>query len=148
MTVPDLLYETVLDAPPERVWEVFADFASWDRWNPTLFQCSGPPVPGTEVRMKLRLGPLKIPMRQEIREVVPPRRLVWRSRQLVPARLLDVVRRFEIEPAGEGRSRFVQSESTTGLLAPVEVKLLGKGIVRGYENLARELARQVSAREA
>jgi hypothetical protein len=145
VTVPDLLHESVIDAPPERVWDVFADFASWDRWNPTLSKCSGPPVPGTEVRMKLRLGPLSIPMRQEIRDVDPPRRLVWRSRQMVPPTFLDVIRRFEIEPLEGNRSRFVQSEGTTGYLAALEVRLLGKGIIQGYENLARELAKQVAA---
>jgi uncharacterized protein YndB with AHSA1/START domain len=148
MAAPELRVETVIDAPPERVWAVLADFARWDQWNPTLLHPDGPPAAGTEVRMKLQLGPVKVPMRQLIREVAPPRRLVWRSRQPIP-RALDVERQFEIEPVDDGRrSRLVQSETTTGWLAGAEVALLGKAIIRGYENLARALAERVAGEPA
>ena len=144
MPAPELRLETEIDAPPERVWALLADFATWDQWNPTLRSPSGPPVPGAEVRMKLRLGPLTVPMRQQIREVDPPRKLVWRSRQLVPEALLDVVREFRIEPLDGGRSLLVQSEKTTGWLAGFEVSLLGKAIVKGYEDLARALTEAIA----
>jgi hypothetical protein len=144
MAARELRVETVIDAPPERVWDVLADFAHWDQWNPTLLHPSGPPVAGTEVRMRLQLGPVKVPMRQQIREVAPPRRLVWRSRQPVP-QALDVERHFEIEPVDDGqRSRLVQSETTTGWLAGLEVAVLGRTITRGYENMARALAQRVA----
>ena len=143
MAAPELRVETVIDAPPDRVWAVLADFAHWDAWNPTLLHPNGPPVPGTEVRMKLQLGPVKVPMRQQIREVAPPSRLVWRSRQALP-QALDVERHFEIEPLDDGRrSRLVQSETTTGWLAGLEVALLGRMIKQGYENMARALAERV-----
>ncbi|MDQ4096333.1 MAG: SRPBCC domain-containing protein [Actinomycetota bacterium] len=144
MPAPELRLETVIDAPPERVWAALTDFASWDEWNPTLLQPSGPPVAGTEVRMKLRLGRLTVPMRQEIRVVDPPRKLVWRSRQAVPA-ALDVVRTFEIHPLEGGRSRLVQSEVTTGWLARLEVFLFRKPILKGYQGIARGLAQHVAA---
>jgi hypothetical protein len=142
MAAPELRVETVIEAPPERVWGVLADFAQWDHWNPTLLHPNGPPVPGTEVRMKLQLGRVKVPMRQQIREVAPPHRLVWRSRQPVP-QALDVERHFDIEPVDGQRSRLVQSEITTGWLAGIEVALLGGAIKRGYENMARALAERV-----
>ncbi len=138
---PELRTETVVDAPPERVWEVLTDFGRWDEWNPTLFRASGPPAVGTEVRMKLRLGPISVPMRQRILSVDRPRELVWRSRQPIQS-ALDVVRRFRIEPLEGGRCRLVQSETTAGFLAALEVKLLGNVITRGYENLGQALAKR------
>lgn len=138
---PELRTETVVDAPPERVWEVLTDFGRWDEWNPTLFRASGPPTVGTEVRMKLRLGPISVPMRQQILSLDPPRELVWRSRQPIQS-ALDVIRRFQIEPLEGGRSRLVQSETTDGYLARLEVKLLGNAITRGYENLGQALAKR------
>jgi hypothetical protein len=143
MAAPELRLETVIDAPPERVWKVLADFAGWDQWNPTLFRASGPPVAGTEVRMKLRLGRLTVPMRQQIREVDPPRKLVWRSRQAIPA-ALDVVRTFRIEPLDGERSLLAQSEVTTGWLARLEVFLFRKPILKGYEDIGRALAERVA----
>ena len=148
MPARELRLETVIDAPPERVWAVLADFTTWDQWNPTLLHPNGPPVPGTEVKMKLQLGPVKVPMRQQIREVAPPRKLVWRSKQPIQ-RALDVERHFVIEPVDDGqRSRLIQTESTTGWLARLEVALLGKPIVKGYENMARALAERVAQEPA
>jgi hypothetical protein len=144
MAAPELRVETVIDAPPERVWAVLTDFATWDEWNPTLLSPNGPPVAGTEVRMKLKLGRFTVPMRQQIREVDPPRKLVWRSRQAVPA-ALDVVRTFEIEPLDGGRSKLIQSEVTTGWLARLEVALFRRPILKGYEDIARGLAQRVAA---
>ncbi|HET7416884.1 MAG TPA: SRPBCC domain-containing protein [Solirubrobacterales bacterium] len=143
MKARQLRTETVLDAPPEAVWAVLADFASWDDWNPTLIRTSGPPVVGTEVRMRLRLGRALVPMRQQILEVDPPRRLAWRSRQAWPA-ALDVHRHFVLEPVEGGRTRFVQYEDTAGFAGPVEVALLGKLIVRGYDDLARALGQRAA----
>lgn len=142
--------ETVLDAPPDRVWEILADLAAWDTWNPTLFAVR----PGTEtlevgkeIRMKLRLGRIVMPMRQQIRMVDPPHELRWRSKQLVPAPALDVNRSFRLEPFDGGRTRFVQSEAMSGFLAKPTSRALGKLIVKGYEDLGRALAGRVAERE-
>ncbi|HET7490222.1 MAG TPA: SRPBCC domain-containing protein [Acidimicrobiales bacterium] len=139
MSAPQLRTETVIDAPPQAVWDVLADFAAWDGWNPTLQRASGPPVVGTDVRMRLRLGRVHVPMRQRILVADGPRELAWNSRQPVPA-ALDVIRRFLLEPADGGRTRLVQLEDTTGFLGWLEVRLLGRLIVRGYDALARALA--------
>ena len=144
MSARQLRTEMEIDAQAERVWAVLTDFTSWDQWNPTLFKASGNPVVGTEIRMKLRLGRLTVPMRQQVRVLDPPRELVWRSKQLVPAAALDVVRHFVLEPLGDDRCRLVQSEDTTGFLASLEVLLLGRTIERGYENLGRALAARVA----
>jgi len=136
--------ETVVDATPEQVWEALADFGSWNEWNPTLFQASGPPAVGSQVRMKLQLGPFKVPMRQQILSIDPPHELVWRSLQPVQS-ALDVVRRFRVEPLEGGRTRLLQSETTNGFLGAIEVRLLGKAIKRGYANLGQALSRRVAA---
>lgn len=135
--------ETVLDAPPERVWAVLADLPGWNGWNPTLFAVGGPAQAGTDVRMKLRLGRLTVPMRQEIRMVDPPRELAWRSRQAWPA-AFDVVRRFVLEPMDGGRTRLIQTETATGFLARPIVAVIGGMVTRGYDDLGRALARRLT----
>lgn len=143
MGVPELRTETIIDAAPEQVWEILVDMARWDEWNPTLFKVKGEPIVGEEVRMKLRLGRFRVPMRQRILVVDRPRELVWNSLQPLPG-ALDVIRRFQLEVVGSGaQTRLVQSEATAGYLARIEVMLLGRAIVEGYEQLARALARRV-----
>ena len=141
---PVLHVETVVDATPEQVWEALADFGGWDAWNPTLFHASGPPAVGSQVRMTLRLGPFKVPMRQQILAINAPHELVWRSLQPVQS-ALDVVRRFNIEALEGGRSRLLQSETTNGFLGAIEVRLLGKAITKGYRNLGQALGQRVAA---
>ena len=142
--------ETVIDAPPARVWEILADLPAWDTWNPTLFAVRpgfGALEPGKEIRMKLRLGRIVVPMRQQIRVVDPPHELRWRSKQLVPAPALDVIRSFLLEPVEGGRTRLRQNETMTGFLAKPTSKLIGKLVVKGYDDLGRALARRVAGRE-
>lgn len=140
-TGPVLRTETVVEAPPEQVWAVLTDLEGWDGWNPTLFAVRGGPArPGAEVRMKLRLGPFTVPMRQQIRTVDPPRELTWRSKQMVPASAFDVVRSFRLEPIDGGRTRLVQTETYSGFLAGVAFRLIGKPVLRGYEEIGRALA--------
>ncbi len=141
--------ETVLDAPPEQVWEMLSDLGAWDTWNPTLFAVRPGSVlePGREIRMKLRLGPVVVPMRQQVRVVDPPRELRWRSKQLVPAPLLDVIRHFRLEPLEGSRTRLIQTEAMSGFLAKPTARLIGKLIVKGYDDLGRALATRVGERK-
>jgi hypothetical protein len=143
-----LRVETVIDAPPEEVWRHLVDMKGWNAWNPTLFDVQGGSAePGQEIRMKLRLGRITVPMRQQIRAVDPPREFTWRSKQLVPAPALDVVRSFRLEPLDGGRTRLVQTETMSGFLARPTAQLIGKLVVRGYEDLGRALAGRVGERE-
>jgi len=150
VTVPaGVRTEAVLDAPPERVWAVLADLPGWNIWNPTLFDVRRPagatddhwqPVPGMEVRMNLRLWKLKVPMRQQIRVVDGPRELVWRSKQVLPASAFDVIRTFRLEPFEGGRTRLVQFEEGSGLLATVIFRLIGRGVTDGYDAMVKAMA--------
>ncbi len=146
--------EAVLDAPPERVWEVLADLPGWNIWNPTLFDVRRPvgaaddhwrPAPGMEVRMSLRLWKLKVPMRQQIRVVDAPRELVWRSKQMLPAAAFDVVRTFRLEPVEGGKTRLLQFEQGSGFLAEAIFRLIGKGVTDGYDAMVKALARRIKA---
>ncbi len=142
--------ETVIDAPPDQVWKVLGDLVAWDTWNPTLFAVqpdAGELEVGKEIRMKLRLGGMVVPMRQQIRVVDPPRELRWRSKQMVPAPAFDVLRSFRLEPLDGSRTRLVQTETMTGFLAKPTSRLIGKLVVKGYDDLGRALAERFGAGE-
>jgi hypothetical protein len=126
-------------ASPEEVWAVLTDLDGWKSWNPTLLEPRGDLVVGSVVRMKLKLGRLSMPMKQQIVEVTPPSVLRWQSR-FGPPWLFLVTRTFRIEPAGEGTSRLVQSEVGTGLLAPLIFVFTGPPTERGYTAQAEALA--------
>ncbi|HLE55364.1 MAG TPA: SRPBCC domain-containing protein [Thermoplasmata archaeon] len=53
--------------------------------------------------------------------------------------LFDGEHIFEIEPAGAGRTRFVQREVFRGLLVPVLARSLDRDTKRGFEEMNRAL---------
>ncbi|MGH3914841.1 MAG: FAD-binding protein [Pseudonocardiaceae bacterium] len=134
--------EVEIDASPERVWAVLTDFPSFPRWNPFIRSAHGRLRPGEQLTIKLRLGRRLMTFRPRVTVVDEPRELRWLARQWVPG-LFDVDRRFLIESVGATGSRFVQSESGSGVLAPVLMPLMRRGILRGYHALNAALKSRV-----
>lgn len=134
----ELLTKTDIAAPRDIVWAALVDVGKWSTWNPTLFDVEGPLEPGRVVRMKLRSGSFTIPMRQQIIDVSPPAQLLWRS-LFGPPWLLRVTRGFQIHQIDGARSRLVQFEDGTGLLAGATFGLMSEGFRKGHEDLASGL---------
>ena len=133
-----------LSAPVERVWEVLTDFASFPTWNPVLRSASGPLVPGGRQRISHVLGGRRLTVRPTVTVVDPPRELRWLAAQRVPG-LFDVDRRFLLEPLDASHTRLTQSESATGLLAPLLMALMGNSILAGYQAHEAALRSRVTA---
>ena len=132
-------------APAERVWALLTDFAAFPSWNPFIRRAEGRLEPGAPLRVRLRLfRGRSVTMGTHITRVEPGRELRWLARLGLPG-VLDVERRFVIEPDGPGRVRFVQSEVCSGVLTP----LLGLGlearILGGYHALERAIKQRAEA---
>jgi hypothetical protein len=138
---------TTIAAAPEVVWDTLVDVASWSTWNPTLRTSASELSPGRSLWMHLRLGPATIPLRQHVQRVEYARLLTWRTTNGLPG-LMDVDRVFRLTPAGEGTTLLEQSETASGLLAPVLAPLLSRSIEAGFEALAEGLRRRVEGSSA
>ncbi len=68
----------------------------------------------------------------------------WLGRFGIPG-VFDGAHRFELEPLGEGRTRFVQSEHFRGLLVPLLRRSLRTHTLAGFEAMNRALADRVRA---
>jgi hypothetical protein len=130
-----MVYDQVdIDAPPERVWQVFTDFRSFPSWNPFIRKMRGQLVPGRRLHITLRLGRRKLRFKPRVTVVKPGREIRWLARQAIP-RLFDVERAFEFEPRGITGTRFVQSEVGRGLMAPILMPMMHRRIAKGYAAL-------------
>lgn len=130
-----------IQASPARAWEILTDFESFPSWNPFIRSASGRLVPGGQLEVKLRLGRLPITLRPRLTVVDEPRELRWRARQFVPG-LFDVDRRFLLQPIDATTCRFHQSETATGILAPLIMPLLRRQILHGYQEMNSALKRR------
>jgi hypothetical protein len=133
-----------VDAAPERVWEVLTDFAAYPEWNPFIRRIEGRPEQGQRLEVRIEPpGARGMTFRPTVLAAEPGRELRWLGRLLVPG-VFDGEHGFRLEPAGEGRTRFVQSERFRGLLVPLFGGTLEK-TQHGFEAMNEALARRVAA---
>lgn len=134
-----------LDHPPERVWDVLADFDRYSEWNPL----------NTEARGEARLG-ARIPMtflnlarpgggviRQTVRLVACERgrSLAWAGN--IPL-LFRGRHHFELEPDGEG-TILRHGEDLDGLIpATFSDQQIARDFVPAYEAVNQALAKRLA----
>jgi hypothetical protein len=134
--------EALIEAPPDRVWEVLVDFARYAQWNPFTPKVSARLEEGAPVDMLVRLWTGLRDQREHIRKVVPGERLCWGMHMVAPW-LVSGERCQWLEPMEGGRTRYVTEDRISGLLTPVVLTLYGRSMQRGFEGVAEGLKRQV-----
>jgi hypothetical protein len=117
--VREVQAETIINAPPEVVWQILTDFASYTAWNPFILSIQGKPRVGTRLEVVMNPpGRGKLTFRPKVLRVSRNREIRWIGRVVI-AGLFDGEHRFTIVPEGEAGVRFIQSEIFTGLLVPL-----------------------------
>ncbi|WP_224269379.1 SRPBCC domain-containing protein [Haloprofundus salinisoli] len=113
-----------IDAPAETVWRVLTDFEAYPEWNPYTV-VSGRAEEGTRLRVSPGPETGRAPtFRPRVLRADPNRELWWLGHLYVRG-LFDGEHRFAVEPLDEKRSRLVQSESFSGLLAGPVLRRIG-----------------------
>jgi hypothetical protein len=131
-----------IDAPPEQVWAVLTDFASYGEWNPFIRSIEGEAAVGA--RLKARITPPEgraMAFKPTVKAADAPRELRWLGRLLVPG-IFDGEHRFQLEPLDGDRTRFIQSERFSGVLVSLSGNALAK-TERGFEEMNEALKRRV-----
>lgn len=141
-----MLISTEIDvnAPPDAVWAVLADFSAYPAWNHFLPAVHGQAACGAFLWIRTRPErglPLLFPAR--VTAVEPPRRLCWRGG--LPGLFLGE-HTFQLHELSADRTRLVQSENFTGVLAPVMLATLNRDVDKGYARMNADLKRLVESR--
>ena len=115
---------TVIAAPPEQVWAVLADLASYPQWNPLFREASGQLSAGSRVTLKGahpvngRLMTVKV----QVLAAKPATELRWVSS--LPG-IMTGEHSFTLTPS-DGGTRLVQTETYRGLLAHFSAKTISR----------------------
>lgn len=133
------------DASPERVWRVLTDWKTFPSWNPFIRSAEGRLRRDSRIRVRLQLGRRLVNLRPRLTVVDPPRELRWLNTLIVRG-IFDVERRFHIDAVPSG-ARLIQSETATGLLAPLLMRLLRKDILAGYRAMEVALVARAEHRK-
>lgn len=79
-----------------------------------------------------------------VRASEPGREFSWLGKLLLP-RILDAEHQFRLEPVGEGRTKFVQSEEFRGFLVRLILNRIGDQTRLGFEAMNQALKERVEA---
>ncbi len=141
----ELRTEIMIDAPPDRVWDVLTDVRSMGDWNPFIKEVDKEFAKGERMRIILA-PPNRRPMtiRPRVLAVSPGRELRWGGHLGVPG-LFDGEHVFEIHPAGEESTRFVHREEFGGLLVPMLWRMLDTDTRQGFEEMNHALKDRAEA---
>ncbi|MCJ2540437.1 MAG: SRPBCC domain-containing protein [Candidatus Thermoplasmatota archaeon] len=141
----ELRTEIMIDAEPDRVWNILTDQDALEEWNPFIREMSGELKEGERIRVYLT--PPKgraMTFRPRVKEVSPGKELRWLGHLGVPG-LFDGEHIFEIHPAGPKSTRFVQREKFGGLFVPRFWKTLDTDTREGFEAMNMALKQRAEA---
>lgn len=140
----ELRTQIEIEATPDRVWEIVADFAAYPEWNPFIRTIQGQAAAGSKLEVRIEPpGGRAMTFKPTVLEAAPRRELRWLGRVLVPG-LFDGEHSLRIEPIGDSRVRFVQAERFSGVLVPLFGKSLEK-TQRGFTAMNEALKRRAEA---
>ena len=128
-----------IDAPPQAVWDLYADVAGSVEWVPfaeEILFVSGPPGLGQVYRERTRLGGISDVAEWTVVEWDPPRRQVQRS----TGKGMDSRLVIEVEPSGGGaiaRQEVILDSRAPGLMGWLHERVFGLVALRGIESALR-----------
>ena len=138
----ELRTEIEIEAPPERVWAVLTDFASYPDWNPFIASIQGDLAEGSELRVELtppEAGSFRF--RPRLLRLIRDQELRWKGHFLLRG-LFDGEHFFQLVPVDSGRTRFVHGEDFNGILVKFMGGMLTK-TARGFVLMNHALRRRV-----
>jgi hypothetical protein len=141
----ELRTEILIDAAPDRVWDVLTDIDTIGEWNPFIKEVDGEFQEGRKMRIILT-QPNRKPMtiKPKVLEVVPGRELRWLGTLGVPG-LFTGEHIFELHPAGPSSTRFVHREEFGGIFVPMFWRMLDTDTRQGFEEMNAALKERAEA---
>lgn len=111
------LYEAtaIIEAPPEPIWAILVDVASYPNWDSGILKVEGRAVPGAKLKLVSEANP-KRAFAIKVAEVVLNRSMTWVGG--MPLGLFRGVRTYVLTPSN-GSTEFVMREEYSGPMVNV-----------------------------
>jgi len=134
--VKEVRTEIEINADPEKVWQILADFDKYDQWNPFIKRIVGQAKEGGKIEIYIETpGGRKRKYWPMVTKVEQGRELRWLGKSL----LLNGEHIFAIEQLQPGRVRLVHREVFDGPLTLIFSKSLDTDVKQGFEEMNRAL---------
>jgi hypothetical protein len=125
--------QIVINATPQKVWQVLTNFSAYPNWNPFIKELTGNVIVGR--RIKARIEPPNtqgMPFKPLVLVYTPNQEFRWKGNFIVPG-LFDGEHIFELADNGNGTTTFTQAENFSGILVPLFKKMIDGPTKHGFE---------------
>ena len=138
----ELRTQIIIDASPEKVWQVLTDLDKYPEWNPFICHAIGKAETGKTVDIDFRPDGKGLKLHCTVARFELNRELSWKYHAMHPM-LFRGEHIFTIEPLGEKRIRFIDREEFHGLLVFTQAKDIDTNTKRGFEAMDKALKARI-----
>lgn len=134
----------LINAPIDVVWRVLTEVDTYSQWNPFTPQVRTDFTIGSPAHLLVRMGPAKFGIVERVCAFEKPRLIAW-TKEFGARWLLLAVREQHLEHVGETSCSYYNTDSLTGVLAPMVSACFGGYMRRGFVGVAEGLKAQAEA---
>ena len=127
-----------INAPIDFVWDILTNVETYGEWNPFTPRARTDFRIGSPAHLLVRMGPGRMKVTETVCAVEKPRLIAW-NKAFGSRHLLLAVREQHLEPVGEARCSYHNTDRLTGLLAPVILLCFGSYMHRGFSDAGKGL---------
>ena len=138
--------EIEIEASPEHLFSILEDLERYGEWNPFTPSVESSLEIGAAVRMRVRLlkSRFLFPQVEYVTANQRPTRLCWGVN--IPFRFMIRADRCQIlEPVGDGRTRYISTDTISGWLTPIVMHFFGAAMQRGFDDCALSLKKRAES---
>jgi hypothetical protein len=128
--------EIIINASPEKVWNVLTEFDKYPEWNPFMLEVKGSVIEGEKIRVQVKpVGGSKMSFHPTVLAFEPEKEIRWIGRFLFRG-LFDGEHKLELIDNGNNTITFRQSELFGGIFVPLlDLDKTRKGFILMNEKL-------------
>lgn len=130
--------EIIINASPEKVWNILTDFQKFPEWNPFVIAIEGKPEAASKLRVELKNGEGKSVFKPTVLAAERNKRFEWRGSLPIPGLFIGQ-HYFIIEEISAAQVKFIHGEHFSGLLAGLIMKQIGNQTMQGFITMNKAL---------
>ncbi len=137
--------DIIIDATPEQVWSVLTDTGSYKNWAAFMVDIQGEIKDGEKITTVFQTNPQKKKLTtiDHFISVTEGKEFFWSEKG--PGGIKDN-HHFRVEPAGDGKTKFVQSDEIMKGITWLAGSNLSKMYAKGYQAFNQNLKAEVERR--
>ena len=139
----NLQTEIIINATPEKVWNILMDFDKYPQWNPFVKEITGSQQVGGQLKVTLKNGKGTSVFMPTVVSNETANVFEWLGS--IPLGLFKGQHRFAIEKISETQVKFIHSEQFSGLLAGLIMSQIGETTRNGFIAMNKALKERAEA---